>query len=171
MSDFMTSKSYQEYVVTKKPRNKAKYKNKKIEKDGVKFDSKLEQYCFNKFKTLNIPFTFQKKFLLQEKMPRNLGFLPVSMSLMELKKMDNDGILDIKPMRTISMVVDFYSILGGIHFVVDTKGFTTKDWILKKKMLEYQFEQNNTPLLVFTPHTQAQVNSVLYLVKSVLESE
>ena len=40
---------------------RSKYGNKKIEVNGVKFDSKLEMYCYDLLTKLNFEFEFQKK--------------------------------------------------------------------------------------------------------------
>ena len=84
-------------------KTRSKYGNKKIEIDGKKFDSKLELYCYNMLKQLNIPFEFQKKEVLMDSFRYN-------------------G----KAVRQITLTVDFVADYKGIKYYIDTKGFATE---------------------------------------------
>lgn len=93
-----------------------KYFNKKVVIDGIKFDSKKEANYYTKLKLLKQTgliwdLELQKKYILQK------GF-------------EFNG----KKIREISYIADFvYEDKNGIH-VVDTKGFKTDVYKLKKKM-------------------------------------
>ena len=47
--------------------------------------------------------------------------------------------LNGKTIRAINYIADFTYLKDGILVVVDTKGFRTKDYLLKKKMFQYKY--------------------------------
>jgi hypothetical protein len=67
-----------------------KYGNNKTEVDGVKFDSRLELYCYNLLKENNIDFIFQEKIELIPKFRYNT-----------------------QNIRAITMLVDFVILSDG----------------------------------------------------------
>lgn len=99
-----------------------KYHNKKVEIDGIVFASKKEgdYYCNLKILKkagmvksfeLQVPFELQPKF-------------------------KHEG----KTIRAIKYVADFVvNYPDGRQIVVDTKGFRTKEYLLKRKMLLYKY--------------------------------
>ena len=100
-----------------------KYLNKKVELDGIKFDSKLEAKRYSELKLLEkeglISFlTLQEKFILQEKF-RYRG----------------------KSIREIAYVCDFryFDNRTKETVVEDTKGFVTKEYALKRKMFMFKY--------------------------------
>lgn len=108
-----------------------KYKNVKTIVDGITFDSKAEANRYAEFRMLEKAgyikqLMLQPKFELQEKYKNNKG----------------------KSVRAITYIADFiYTELtpgdGGIGKLVveDVKGMETKEFKLKKKMLEYRFPE------------------------------
>jgi len=100
----------------------------KVQQDGQKFDSKLELYCYNQMQITDIPFEFQVK----------INLLP------KYRDIDNKGI------RETNLIVDFVLSLGEITLYVDTKGFFTKDAMLKYKMLKHKiYLEGNKARVIF----------------------
>jgi hypothetical protein len=123
-----------------------KYGNKKIEAYGIKFDSKLEFYCYNVFKDLGFDFDFQRTMLLQE------GFRYVG-----------------KAIRPITMIVDFVLRINGTSYYVDTKGFATETSKLKYKMLKYQLKDDSSTDVIWL-HSQKEIKEFVNKVNK-LENE
>lgn len=98
---------------------RSKYGNKKIEVNGVKFDSKLEMYCYDLLTKLNFEFEFQKKIILVEDFRYNK-----------------------KAIRPITLTVDFIVKHNDIDYYIDIKGFATDVSKIKYKMLRYQLKDN-----------------------------
>ena len=98
---------------------RTKYGNKKLEVNGVKFDSKLELVCYDLLTKLNFEFEFQKKIILIDSFKYNK-----------------------KAIRPITLIVDFVINHGGIEHYVDIKGFATDVSKIKYKMLRYQLKDN-----------------------------
>ena len=99
-----------------------KYNNKKVIYNGIKFDSKREMNHYIYLLELDSRgeisnLELQKKFILQE------GYK-----------------INGKSIRPITYVCDFYYIKDGIEHVVDTKGFRTEVYKIKKKMFEYKYQ-------------------------------
>lgn len=99
-----------------------KYLSKKTVVDGITFDSKKESLRYLDLKRKQelgqiSDLELQPSFTLQEKFKR-------------------DG----KTYRPIVYVADFRYVENGKVIVEDVKGFKTKDYILKKKMLLYKYE-------------------------------
>lgn len=94
----------------------SKYRNKKITIDGILFDSKREGNFYTKLKLMQNAgliwnLELQKKYVLQ-------------------KAFTFDG----KKIREISYYADFvYEDKDGLH-VIDTKGYRTDTYKLKKKL-------------------------------------
>jgi len=116
----------------------SKYGNKKIELDGVKFDSKLELFCYQQLKSLGIEFEFQRAILLQESF-RFKG----------------------KWIRPITMIVDFVIHHDGQKIYIDTKGFATETSKLKYKMLKF-LEKDDSIVDVIWLHSQKEVKDFLF---------
>lgn len=99
----------------------SKYKNKKVVVDNILFDSKKEANYYTKLKILKdarkiTDLELQKKFVLQDKF-----------------------ILNGKSYRAITYVADFvYKDDKGMH-VVDTKGYRTQVYKIKKKLFMKRF--------------------------------
>lgn len=89
-----------------------KYGNKKTIVNGVKFDSKLEHYCYDYLKLVGADFDFQHKITLVEKFRFN-----------------------DKGVRATTLTVDFVVRKNENTYYVDTKGFPTEVSKLKYKLL------------------------------------
>jgi hypothetical protein len=98
---------------------RTKYGNKKLEVNGVKFDSKLELVCYDLLNKLNFEFEFQKKIILID------GFR-----------------YNKKAIRPITLTVDFVVKHNDIDYYIDIKGFATDVSKIKYKMLRYQLKDN-----------------------------
>ena len=98
---------------------RTKYGNKKLEVDGVKFDSKLELYCHDLLTKLKFDFEFQKKIILIDSFKYNK-----------------------KAIRPITLTVDFVVKHNDIDYYIDIKGFATDVSKIKYKMLRYQLKDN-----------------------------
>ena len=98
---------------------KAKYHSKKVTVDGIKFDSQKEANRYCELKLLKkagkiTNFELQPEFVLQE------GFR------------EKNG----QWIRPIKYKADFRVIYAdGSEVVIDTKGYKTKDYLIKRKML------------------------------------
>ena len=101
-----------------------KYRNKKTIIDGITFDSKLEAKRYIQLKTLENAnkiknLELQPKFELQPSFKKNGKTYRNIVYKADFKYFDNE--------------------LGKL-VVEDTKGFKTKDYMLKKKMFEYKYQ-------------------------------
>ena len=103
-----------------------KFKNKKTEIDGIKFDSEMESHYYLYLKELKeegvvVDFELQPAFILQE------GFI-------------KDG----KKIRPITYKADFeVTYIDGHIEVIDVKGKMTEEFKLKRKMLLYKYRDIN----------------------------
>lgn len=105
----------------------SKYKNIKVEIDGIKFDSKFEaEFYYSELQWLQaageiIKIERQKKYLLQP-------------------AFEHQG----KTIRAINYVADFVvTYKDGSVEVIDTKGVPTPEYLLKKKLLLYKYPDLN----------------------------
>lgn len=101
--------------------SKVKYHNKKCEYKGLKFDSLKERNHYIVLEHLEK--TNQIKDLKRQ----------VKFELQPSFKLNG------KTIRAINYIADFTYLKDGILVVVDTKGFRTKDYLLKKKMFQYKY--------------------------------
>jgi len=118
-----------------------KYGNKKVVVDGVKFDSKLELFCYNLLKECDIDFEFQKKQVLFDKFKYN-------------------G----KTIRAITMLIDFVINHDGKTIYLDTKGFATETSKIKYKILKYKLKEDLFTDVVWL-HNQKEVREYVNKLK------
>jgi protein associated with RNAse G/E len=116
---------------------KRKYGNKKLEVDGVKFDSKLEYHCYNLLKMLNFDFDFQHKIILLDKF-----------------RFNGKGI------RATTLTVDFVIRANGQTIYLDTKGFPTEVSKLKYKLLRNKLKNEGNTDVVWLKN-QKEVKSFI----------
>lgn len=111
-----------------------KYGNKKITVDGMTFDSKREYKRYCELKLLErggyiSDLKFQQKFVLIPEQRED--------STEVYQKGKNKG--KLKPEKVIekecSYIADFVYTEDGKTVVEDTKGFRTKDYIIKRKLM------------------------------------
>ena len=104
-----------------KPRQKvAKYGNKKVEVDGILFDSKREARRYLDLRAMEIAGQIQ-----------NLR-LQVKYELIPSQRIDGKVVE-----RGCEYVADFVYEENGQTVVEDTKGHRTKDYIIKRKLMLY----------------------------------
>jgi hypothetical protein len=120
---------------------RAKYGNKKVEVNGVKFDSKLELYLYQSLTENSFDFDFQ-----------------VTIELIPKFKFKGISI------RAINMRVDFILRHEGKIIYIDTKGFATPEAKIKYKMLKYKFRDNEEIEVVWLK-TQKEVNAYILNLK------
>lgn len=109
------------------PRKENKYKNVKVEIDGIKFDSKFEAEFY-------------------------FGELQWLQAAGEITKIERQKVYLLQPafkyqgktIRAIHYVADFVvTYKDGRVEVIDTKGVQTKEYLLKKKLLLYKYPKIN----------------------------
>jgi len=120
---------------------RAKYGNKKVEVNGVKFDSKLELYLYQSLTENSFDFDFQ-----------------VTIELIPKFKFKGISI------RAINMRVDFILRNEGKIIYIDTKGFATPEAKIKYKMLKYKFRDDEEIEIVWLK-TQKEVNAYILNLK------
>lgn len=98
-----------------------KYGNKKVVVDGIKFDSKKEAARYKELCLLERAGTIQ-----------NLK-TQVKFVLIPSQKGENGKVIE----RECSYIADFVYRQNGQIIVEDTKGFRTKDYIIKRKLMLY----------------------------------
>lgn len=105
---------------TKEP----KYRNNKVVVDGFKFDSQREANRFCELKmleSLNVISDLQRQ---------------VPFTLIPTIKDESGKVLE----RAVIYKADFVYKKGGKTIVEDVKGFRTKEYILKRKLMLYKFK-------------------------------
>lgn len=117
----ITEKQYQEYF-GKKEIKQNKYHNTIIEYNGIKFDSIKEKNHYIVLKQLE-----------------DLGVIK-DLKLQVKFELQPSYKYQDKTIRSINYYADFTYIQNDKLIVEDTKGFKTKEYLLKKKMLLYKYK-------------------------------
>jgi hypothetical protein len=120
-----------------------KFGNKKVVVDGIKFDSKLELYCFKKLIENKIKFDFQVTIELQEKFRYHT---------------------DKRIVLPIAMRVDFIAYLDGWKIIIDTKGFATPEAKIKYKILKYKYRNEPKTTIIWCKNNK-EVDSLIFKTK------
>ena len=107
-----------------------KYRNKKIEFDGILFDSKKEGLYYLKLKDMQRNGEITN---LRLQVPYELLPAIYKDEIVHLKTKDKT----IKKLvqRPVTYVADFVYTKDGQEYVIDVKGMRLPDYILKKKMM------------------------------------
>lgn len=100
-----------------------KYKNKKVEYDGIKFDSIKEKNRYIGLKQM-------EKLGIIKDLQRQVKY-----ELQPSFKFNG------KTIRSINYIADFVYIQDGIEIIEDVKGIRTKEYLLKKKMFIYKYQK------------------------------
>ncbi len=111
----------------------AKYGNKKVTLNGITFDSRKEAKRYSEL-------------LLLEKAGAITGLelqKPFELIPAQYERLSNEELLNPKCRKTkgkcleraVKYKADFSYLENGVHVVEDTKGFKTKDYILKRKLM------------------------------------
>lgn len=103
-----------------------KYGNKKVEVDGIKFDSKKEAKRYEELKLLE-----RGGAILDLELQKSFQLLPAQYRIVNGKKKCVE--------RAVIYKADFYYYDKEKKCFVceDTKGFKTKDYIIKRKLMLY----------------------------------
>lgn len=116
---------------------KRKYGNKKSFVNGVKFDSKLEQYCHGYLELTGVEFDFQHKVTLIDKFRFNEAAV-----------------------RATTLTVDFVVRKDGKTIYVDTKGFATEVAKIKYKLLKHKLKDEENVDVVWLKNKK-EVNNFI----------
>lgn len=110
-----------------------KYKNKKVEYNGIVFDSKLE---LNVYKEL-LAFKQKQEYELRHKV---VIVLKPKYLLQDKFRFVSYG--KVKTIREIDYIADFDVYIGEKKFTIDAKGLETPVFKLKRKMFIYKYERD-----------------------------
>lgn len=120
----------------KQKSTQSKYKSKKIEIDGIEFDSGLEGFMYRQLRDNNIRFELQKKYELQSKFKYNS-----------------------ESIRAITYTVDFY--LPDCDICIDTKGIATQQGLMRIKMLKRYFFDHGLSTKILLPKNQKECSALV----------
>lgn len=117
----ISESQYRQFIGNYTKQNK--YHNKKVEYDGIKFDSTKEKNRYIGLKQL-------EKLGVIQSLQRQVKY-----------ELQPSFKLNGKTIRSITYIADFVYIQDGVEVIEDTKGFRTKDYLLKKKLFEYKYQK------------------------------
>lgn len=120
-------------------RSSNKYHSRKITRDGMTFDS-LKEY--RKFRELSLlekagEITDLKRQVEFELIPAQYEEIPTGEVYKRGERKGQPKIKRVCVELSVKYIADFTYTQNGKKIVVDTKGFRTKDYILKRKMMLY----------------------------------
>ena len=104
----------------------SKYRARKVEIDGITFDSKREAHRYSELKLLERAGKIENLELQKE-------FELIPAQYEQSNKRKRGKCLE----RACKYKADFCYIENGERIVEDTKGFKTKDYIIKRKLMLY----------------------------------
>lgn len=117
----ISESQYRQFIGNYTKQNK--YHNKKVEYDGIKFDSVKEKNRYIGLKQL-------ERLGVIQNLQRQVKYeLQPSFKLNE------------KTIRSITYIADFVYIQDGVEVIEDVKGMRTKEYLLKKKLFEYKYQK------------------------------
>lgn len=118
------------------PENRKIKNARKVLRDGIRFDSRLELFMYDLLKMAGICFERQKRYTLQP------GFRYNGAAI-----------------RPITYTVDFW--LPDHHLIIDTKGYHTQQGDMRIKMLKWRFSTAGESPRIETPKNQTECRTLL----------
>ena len=112
-------------------KRKAKYGNKKVTFDGIEFDSEKEMYRYIRLKSM------QEEGLISDlRMQVPYEIIPAVYEEETVQLKTKVKTVTKCVQRAAYYLADFvYKDKDGNEIILDTKGFRTKEYLLKKKMM------------------------------------
>lgn len=117
----ISESQYRQFIGNYTKQNK--YHNKKVEYDGIKFDSTKEKNRYIGLKQL-------EKLGVIQSLQRQVKY-----------ELQPSFKLNGKTIRSITYIADFVYIQDGVEVIEDVKGMRTKEYLLKKKLFEYKYQK------------------------------
>ena len=117
----ISESQYQQFIGNYTKQNK--YHNKKVEYDGIKFDSIKEKNRYIGLKQL-------EKLGVIQNLQRQVKY-----------ELQPSFKLNKKTIRAITYIADFVYLQDGVEVIEDVKGIRTKEYLLKKKLFEYKYQK------------------------------
>jgi hypothetical protein len=114
---------------------------KKVQKHGLKFDSRLELFFYELCRSEGLEFDFQVQYILHP-------------------SFKYQG----KTVRAMTLTVDFDFQPYGKNIIVDTKGFQRNDNKLKWKLLKYTIRDGKQPHMLL-PKNQKECKDAVEFIK------
>lgn len=118
------------------PENRKIKNARKVERDGIRFDSRLELFMYDLLKMAGIRFERQKRYTLQPGFQYNGAAI-----------------------RPITYTVDFW--LPDHNLIIDTKGYHTQQGDMRIKMLKWRFSTAGESPIIETPKNQTECRTLL----------
>ena len=117
----ISESQYKQFIGNYTKQNK--YYNKKVEYDGIKFDSVKEKNRYIGLKQL-------ERLGVIQNLQRQVKY-----------ELQPSFKLNGKTIRSITYIADFVYIQDGVEVIEDVKGVRTKEYLLKKKLFEYKYQK------------------------------
>lgn len=117
----------------------SKYHSRKITRDGMTFDSLIEYRRFRELTLLEKAgeITDLKRQVEFELMPSQYEEIPTGEVYKRGERQGQPKMKRVCVELSVKYIADFTYTQNGKQVVEDTKGFRTKDYILKRKMMLY----------------------------------
>ena len=106
-----------------------------IEKDGIKFRSKLEAYTYDKLKEYNLSFNYESE---------RFDLIP-------------SFLFNGKKIRPATYLPDFV----GSNFIIECKGYRTDSWPLREKLFKYKLFLTQDKRQFFIVHNKKEVEECI----------
>lgn len=152
--------------------DKRKVKSAYVTEDGINFKSRLERTCYLRFKQSGIDCAYEPEaFVL---MPKKELSHTVRYERALLGKTPKIYGLKRKAsvLRPLTYTPDFVLHFDDIVVYVDTKGFATDRYVVKKKLfLSHVEEHINDRVYFFEPHNNAEIDEMITLIKRLKNGE
>jgi hypothetical protein len=138
-------------------KGKSKYKNEPVTAYGIKFRSKIELKFYKALRAMKLDFKYEHKVCLTKKtIIKNKGKI----------------ITRAQGFQQVKMFVDFYFVLNGVEYFLDTKGSLKHiDPVskLKYKLLGFQLYEEKRFNSIIRFVTYDTIDGVIFQLKEILK--
>ena len=137
------------------PENKKVRNAKKINFDGIQFQSKLELYCYKKLKSAGLEFEYEPTAF--ELMPK----FDYESSCFESYKKGTKWLFGPKSklVRGIKYKPDFVNLKDG--WIIECKGHPNESFPMKWKMFKFYLKRNEMEVHLYMPKNQTHVDDCI----------
>lgn len=155
-----------------KTADKRKVKSSSVVEDGITFKSRLERACYLRFKQSGIHCSYESEtFVLMPK--KELSHTVRYERALINKELKKYGLKrKSQVLRPLTYTPDFVLHFPDIVVYIDTKGFATDRYVVKKKLfLAYVDEHIKDAVYFFEPHNNSEIEEMVSLIKQLKDGK
>lgn len=136
--------------------------------DNIHFESRLEKYCYMKFKEAGLTLKYEpKQYTLLPKFSLNTNlafYCPKKKS--KKQTVSPASMRPVSKFQSITYTPDFYLFYKDYHIIIETKGMPNDAYPIKRKLFLNYLNNQNEKFIFLEPHNYKQIDTIITLIQN-----